>query len=416
MSVRDIFWLCAGMLLSAALAFVLPAFVRALPARRATRIGAVTAAIIVFTLGGLSLYRVLGDPQSVGRTANALPPHADAMRGAGADSLEAATQRLANRLRSSGGSDADWELLAQSFEQSGDLAAAAAARKHALDAAGAPPAGATGADTKDVQTYREIVAKNPADGAAWLALARIARAQRDYGSARAAYEKAIALKVAQADDWADYADVMATASGRLNGEPAKAIAAALALDPNHAKALWLKASLALEERRYADALQDWRRLRAVVPKDSSDARIIDANIEEARGLAGEPPRPQTLSAAAAAPAVAIRGTVDIDPSVMSHVTPGMTLFVFARAAEGVGPPLAVLRTQPTQWPVAFQLDDSLAMLPSRRLSGFDRVIVEARLSKSGQAMARSGDLQVASGVVRTSDAAPLALRISKIIS
>jgi cytochrome c-type biogenesis protein CcmH len=330
------------------------------------------------------------------------------MRGASGDSLLAATQRLADRLRSSGGTDADWELLAQSYEQSGDTAAAAAARSHSLD-------GGDSTQTRDAEAYRERVAKNPADGAAWIALARTARTMRDYSAARSSYEKAVALNVMQADDWADYADVLATSAGRLSGAPAKAIAAALALDPGHAKALWLKASLALEERRYADALQDWRRLRAVVPDDSSDARIIDANIQEAQALSGEPP-PAAVTVAATAPAIAIRGTVDIDPSLKSRVTPGMTLFVFARAAEGSGPPLAVLRTQPTRWPVTFQLDDSLAMLPSRRLSGFDRVIVEARLSKSGQALAQSGDLQIASGVVRTTDAAPLALRISKIIS
>jgi cytochrome c-type biogenesis protein CcmH len=324
------------------------------------------------------------------------------MPGASTDSLEAATQRLADRLRTSGGSDADWELLAQSYEQSGNAPAAAAARRKSLDDTHAETN--THAEAKDVQTDREIVANNPADAAAWLALARLARRDRDYGAAQKSYEKAIALKAMQADDWADYADVVATAAGRLSGAPAKAIAAALALDPRHAKALWLKASLALEERRYADAMQDWRRLRAVVPDDSSDARIIDANIEEARGLAGD------------APAVAIRGTVDVDPSLKSRVTPEMTLFVFARAAEGNGPPLAVLRTRPTRWPVSFQLDDSLAMMPSRRLSGFDRVIVEARLSKSGQALPQSGDLQIASGVVQTSAAAPLALRISKIIS
>jgi cytochrome c-type biogenesis protein CcmH/NrfG len=308
MSVRDVFWLCAGMLMSAALAFVLPAFVRALPAGRAMRIGAVGAAIIVFTLGGLSLYRILGDPQAVGRTEVAPLPHADAMRGASGDSLEAATQRLVNRLRSKGGSDAEWELLAQSFEQAGDVTAAAAARSHSLGATDAPDSASGGTETKDAQTYREIVAKNPADTAAWIALARIARGQRDYGSAQTAYEKAIALKTMQADDWADYADVLATSSRRLSGTPAKAIAAALALDPKHTKALWLKASLALEERRYADALQDWQRLRAVVRDDSSDARIIDANVEEARGLAGALPAPQTLTAATATPAVAIRGS------------------------------------------------------------------------------------------------------------
>ena len=310
MSVRDVFWLFAGMLTSAALAFVLPAFLRALPARRGLRIGAAGAAIVVFTLAGLSLYRILGDPQSIARTESTPLPHAQAMRGASGDSLLAATQRLADRLRTSGGSDADWELLAQSFEQSGDTAAAEAARRHSLDAEGVPDAGASSADTKDAQAYRERVAKNPADGAAWIVLARIARAGRDYSAAQTSYEKAIALNAMQADDWADYADVLATTAGRLSGPPAKAIAAALALDPRHAKALWLKASLALEERRYADALQDWRRLRAVVPHDSSDARIIDANIEEAQALAGQP-APAAVTAAAA-PAVAHRGTVDIE--------------------------------------------------------------------------------------------------------
>jgi cytochrome c-type biogenesis protein CcmH len=72
--------------------------------------------------------------------------------------------------------------------------------------------------------------------------------------------------------------------------------------------------------------------------------------------------------------------------------------------------------QPTQWPVTFQLDDSLAMLPSRRLSGFERVVVEARLSKTGLALAQSGDLQIASDVIRTSNAPKLTLRISKVIS
>lgn len=404
MSVRDVFWLCAGMLTSAALAFVLPAFVRALPARRSVRGAAIAGAIIVFTLSGLGLYRILGSPQALGGSDAALVLHAQAGREASADSLEAATQRLGKRLRSSGGTDADWELLAQSYEYAGDVAAAAAARKHSLDAV--PGSGRNSAPTADVQTYRELVAKNPADGATWIALARLERTAREYGAAQAAYEKAIALHAMQADDWADYADVLASGAGRLDGAPAKAIANALALEPKHAKALWLKASLALEERRYADALQDWRTLRAVVPDDSSDARIIDANIEEARSLAGGP----------SALTVALHGTVDVDPSLKGRITPGMTLLVFARAAEGGGPPLAVLRTQPTQWPVQFQLDDSLAMLPARRLSGFDRVIVEARLSKSGQALPQPGDLQVASDIIRTRGAAPLALRISKIIS
>jgi cytochrome c-type biogenesis protein CcmH/NrfG len=419
MSVRDVFWLCAGMLMSAALAFVLPAFVRALPASKSVRRAAIAGAIGVFAIATLGLYRIFGSPDVLGGPgATTARPHAGVMQGASGESLEAATAKLAARLRANGGSEAEWELLAQSYEQTGATTAAAAARKHSFVDGPAALGASTNLRAHDADAYREQVAKNPADAAAWIALARIERSGRDFNAAQAAFEKAIALHAMSADDWADYADVLASISGKLSGPPAKAIAAALALDANHAKALWLNASLALEERRYADALQDWRRLRAVVADSSSDARIVDANIEEARALAGAAPATQVTAAAktgADAP-IAIRGTVEFDPALQKHVQPGMTLFVFARAAEGGGPPLAVLRTQPTRWPVAFQLDDTLAMLPSRRLSAFDRVIVEARLSKSGQALAQSGDLQIASGVIRTSNAPPLTLRISKIIS
>lgn len=88
-----------------------------------------------------------------------------------------------------------------------------------------------------------------------------------------------------ADAWADYADALASAGSTLQGAPADALKKALALDPRHPKALWLKASLEHEEHRYTDAVATWRNLLAVVPANSSDARIIEANIAEATRLA-----------------------------------------------------------------------------------------------------------------------------------
>src|SRR2546430_12409152 len=55
---------------------------------------------------------------------------------------------------------------------------------------------------------------------------------------------------------------------------------------------------------------------------------------------------------------------------------------------------SVLRTTAAAWPVSFHLDDSMAMMPSRRLSQFDKVVVEARISRSGQATPSAGDLYV----------------------
>lgn len=118
-----------------------------------------------------------------------------------------------------------------------------------------------------------------------LARAEDHRRKREFVQACALYASVAARGDMTADGWADYADAQASVDGRLAGEPARYIAAALALDPQHPKALWLQASLAHQEHRYSDALATWRRLQAVVPPDSSDARIVEANIAEAARLA-----------------------------------------------------------------------------------------------------------------------------------
>ena len=64
-----------------------------------------------------------------------------------------------------------------------------------------------------------------------------------------------------------------------------AIQRALAIDPQHRKALWLRASLELQEQHFATAAATWRELAALVPAGSTDARVIAANIVEADMLA-----------------------------------------------------------------------------------------------------------------------------------
>jgi len=111
------------------------------------------------------------------------------------------------------------------------------------------------------------------------------RRQRKFKEAATVYRRVVASGGMTADAWADFADALASADSTLQGEPAKALAKALELEPQHAKALWLKASLEHEEHHYTDAVRTWRSLLAVVPANSSDARIIEANIAEASRLA-----------------------------------------------------------------------------------------------------------------------------------
>jgi tetratricopeptide (TPR) repeat protein len=111
------------------------------------------------------------------------------------------------------------------------------------------------------------------------------RVQRKFAEAEAAYREAVKADPMDADSWADLADSAAAAAGNDLTKSRDAIMRALAIDPRHRKALWLRASLELQELHYASAAATWRELQSLVPAGSTDARIIAANIVEADALA-----------------------------------------------------------------------------------------------------------------------------------
>jgi hypothetical protein len=88
----------------------------------------------------------------------------------------------------------------------------------------------------------------------------------------------------------------------------------------------------------------------------------------------------------------IWGTVQIDDKLAALATPGTTLFIYATDTVSPGPPLAVLRLRIDRWPMSFVLDDADAMIPGRNLSTAKTIQLEARISPSGAALPRPGDL------------------------
>ena len=94
-----------------------------------------------------------------------------------------------------------------------------------------------------------------------------------------------------------------------------------------------------------------------------------------------------------AQALSISGTVTMAPGLASKGSATDTLFVFARETNGPPMPVAIVRATKKDLPFTFRLDDSTSMMPSRKLSDVGMVVIVARLSKSGQAMPQSGDLE-----------------------
>ena len=64
----------------------------------------------------------------------------------------------------------------------------------------------------------------------------------------------------------------------------------------------------------------------------------------------------------------------------------------------------------------YELDDTMTMVRSARLSSHAEVIVGARVSKSGSAMPQIGDFEGLSGVVRMDDAGLIEIVIDRTLS
>jgi cytochrome c-type biogenesis protein CcmH len=118
-----------------------------------------------------------------------------------------------------------------------------------------------------------------------------------------------------------------------------------------------------------------------------------------------------LGETAAAPAIQV--SVALAETLQAQARPDDTLFVYARAPTGPRMPLAIVRLKAADLPATVILDDSSAMMPNMRLSAFEEVVVMARISRSGDAMTRSGDLLGSTTPLRVRDTAAVTVRIEE---
>ncbi|MBY0247290.1 MAG: c-type cytochrome biogenesis protein CcmI [Nitrospiraceae bacterium] len=260
-----------------------------------------------------------------------------------------------------------------------------------------------------MERLKKKLEQNPNDATGWTMLARSYMAMERYADAVPAFDKAFKLNPNNADMLADYADALAIHQGRkLEGKPETLIEKALKVDPNHVKALMLAGTVAYNRKDFAVAVKDWERARANLPpgSDPEDGEQIAAAIGDAKQRMGG----ASMMAAANAPMAqsampaehppvkkagashAITGKVVLGPGMAGKTLPD-TLFVFAKDVAGPPMPVSIVRASKKDLPFTFRLDDSTSPMPSRKLSDIQTVVIVARLSKSGQAMPGSGDLE-----------------------
>lgn len=254
----------------------------------------------------------------------------------------------------------------------------------------AAPARAAHSDARNPDQLRQTIAAlterlkaQPDDAQAWLMLGHAYTALGRFNDGVLALRRGSRLLPGNATVLADLADVLAMTQGkRLRGEPAQIAQQALDVDPRHPKALALAGSAAFEAQDYAAARAFWERLLPLVAAGSEMERSVRSNIAQTLQLEGG----TTMQASS------VQGEVRLSPELSSRLGAGDTLFVFARAAQGPRMPLAIWRRPAGLGPMAFTLDDSMAMAPNLKLSGQAQLEIGARVSRSGQALPQPGDL------------------------
>lgn len=275
-------------------------------------------------------------------------------------------------------------------------------------ASGDPAATNAPALTQAAETLAAKLKDNPNDGEGWVLLARTYRATENFAEAARAYDRALSLVPETADLLAEAAESKGLSSEprTLQGEPLKLIERALQLEPENQNALFLKGLALAQSDDPAGAEAAWDKLLGLMdPGTPAHTAVVEQmNIVRARLGKGPmevaPAAPavadtaqQPAAPAAAGDAAGIEVNVRLAPELASQVSPDNVLFVFARAEQGPPAPLAIQRLVAGALPITVKLDESMGMIQGMSLAQFPRVVIGARISKSGNAAPQPGDLE-----------------------
>ncbi|MCP9339577.1 c-type cytochrome biogenesis protein CcmI [Stutzerimonas xanthomarina] len=276
--------------------------------------------------------------------------------------------------------------------------------------------------TEQPATMEEMVGRleravkaQPESAEAWYFLAKTYMSRERPADAAAAYQQVVKLAGRQPELLGQLAQALYFAGDRKWSEQLQQLTdEALRGDPDEVTSLGLLGIAAYEEERFADAIAFWERLVSTLAAEDPSREAIQGGIARAREQLGEP-----ASASVAEPAgemIAETGAgltveVQLAAEMVDKVRPSDAVFVFARALSGPPMPLAVKRLTVADLPATVNLSDADAMTPQLRLSNFDQVRLFARISKDGDAT--RGEWQGSSEPLATRDSDGITLTIDQ---
>ena len=226
----------------------------------------------------------------------------------------------------------------------------------------------------------------------WLMLANSYVVLKRYPEAIRALENLYRLKGDDPSLLFRYADVLAMAnSGIFAGKPSELIKKALQLDPQNTMGLWLAGLVAYEEGEVKKAINYWENVLPKLEIGSEEEKNIRKYIEFAKENNNISIQ-NNGSITQEKIEYSLKLSIELSPN-FTNVNKNKVVFIYAKPINSPNNmPIIVLRKTVADLPLLVEMNDSMSMLPSNKLSDYKSVQVSARISNSGNAKSEKGDL------------------------
>ncbi len=247
----------------------------------------------------------------------------------------------------------------------------------------------------------------------WTMLGRAHKYLGRHELAAKAFAVALEKDTNNAQLMLERAEVLALNNNRsFNPEARNLVLKAYSLEPDNANVLWFAGVAEYQSENYQQAIDLLIKLLPLARDEEDVVKSVINIIAESREkliAAGEKmpeleellgveamakadsPAATSKAAVSSASPTSLNVSVDVSAEVREKFDASDVIFIYAKAKQGPRMPLAAQRMTLAELPASVVLDDSMAMVEGMNLSAFDQLVVSARVTKSGSAIAQSGD-------------------------
>lgn len=250
------------------------------------------------------------------------------------------------------------------------------------------------------------IEENGGSAEEWTMLGRSHKHLGRYELAANAFAVALEQDSENAQLLLESAEVIALTNNRgFTPKAVQQVEKAYKLEPDNANVLWFAGVSAYQAGEYQTAIDRLLKLLPTAKEDDVMRSIIGVVAKSRDQLVAQGKEMPELEAlldirvnaeplqATGENAVSTSLTVmiDISKEAREKFNADDLVFVYAKAKQGPRMPLAAKRIKLADLPAKVILDDSMAMVDGMNISAFSQLVVSARVTKSGAAIAQSGD-------------------------